>query len=88
MEVPLDHHRPTTGTLTVALVQVKARNPASGSELAFAVDDGATVDRLHEQWLQESITVIQPPQHMDFGYTFTASDPDGHHLRVFCPSGD
>ena len=27
------------------------------------------------------------PTFMDFGYTFTAKDPDGHRLRVFAPGG-
>jgi hypothetical protein len=35
--------------------------------------------------LCSSITVVQGPLHMSFGYTFTVIDPDGHRLRVFCP---
>jgi hypothetical protein len=28
---------------------------------------------------------VQSPIAMDFGFTFTAVDPDGHRLRVFAP---
>jgi len=63
-----------------------AANPVGGSEVGFAVKDDATVERLHTQWSKWGITVIQPPKRMDFGYTFVTTDPDGHRLRVFCPS--
>ena len=32
------------------------------------------------------LRIIQEPTKMDFGFTFTAADPDGHRLRVFNPS--
>ncbi|MDR2872464.1 MAG: VOC family protein [Xanthomonadaceae bacterium] len=57
--------------------------PPGGSELAFAVPDKATVEQLYASWSERGVTVLQPPQVMDFGYTFTATDPDGHRLRVF-----
>lgn len=56
-----------------------------GGELAFALADEAAVDQLHRQWTEEGITILQQPLRMDFGYTFTASDPDGHRLRVYSP---
>jgi len=31
------------------------------------------------------LDIIQEPVQMDFGYTFVATDPDGHRLRVFVP---
>ena len=31
--------------------------------------------------------VLQQPTAMDFGYTFTVQDPDGHRVRVFAPAG-
>ena len=61
--------------------------PVGGSELAFAVTDDATVDRLHAQWAQDGLRIIQKPLSLDFGYTFTALDPDGHRLRVYCLHG-
>lgn len=61
-----------------------AATPVGGSELAFAVDSDAEVDRLHAQWQRDGLAIIQPPLTMDFGYTYTAQDPDGHRLRVYC----
>lgn len=59
--------------------------PAGGSELIFAVSGQAAVDQLHRQWLEHGVVIVQPPQRMDFGYTFTAEDADGHRLRVYHP---
>ncbi len=66
--------------------------PVSGgapgaSELAFAVQDRAAVDARHARWRALGCTVLQPPAAMDFGYTFTVQDPDGHRVRVFAPEG-
>lgn len=55
----------------------------SGSELAFRVADTAQVDALHGKWKDLGLRVLQAPSQVDFGYTFTAADPDGHRLRVF-----
>jgi predicted enzyme related to lactoylglutathione lyase len=40
----------------------------------------------HADWLARGLDVLQPPTPMDFGFTFTAGDPDGHRLRVFAPA--
>jgi len=58
----------------------------SGSELAFRVADEAEVDALHGKWRESGLRIVQAPTRMDFGYTFTAADPDGHRLRVFARS--
>ena len=55
------------------------------SELVVAVEDKAAVLAMHEAWRGQGIAIIQTPTEMDFGYTFTALDPDGHRLRVFAP---
>jgi catechol 2,3-dioxygenase-like lactoylglutathione lyase family enzyme len=55
----------------------------SGSELAFRVADAAQVDALHAEWQERGLRILQAPVLLDFGYTFAAADPDGHHLRVF-----
>ncbi|WP_077000780.1 VOC family protein [Variovorax sp. KK3] len=60
--------------------------PVGGSELGFAVGDDATVRQLHARWSEDGMRIMQAPQQMDFGFTFTALDPDGHRLRVFSPS--
>lgn len=57
------------------------------SELAFAVQGRGDVDARHARWRTLGCEVLQPPSVMDFGYTFTVQDPDGHRLRVFAPEG-
>lgn len=57
-----------------------------GAELAFAVDASSAVDAMHADWSNRGLSIVQTPITMDFGYTYTATDPDGHRLRVFAPS--
>ncbi|MBT9459809.1 MAG: VOC family protein [Burkholderiaceae bacterium] len=63
-----------------------AGQPGS-AELAFAQPSREAVDALHAEWQTRGLPIIQAPTAMDFGYTFTAADPDGHRLRVFAPQG-
>jgi hypothetical protein len=35
-----------------------------------------------------ALPIAQAPVEMDFGYPFTARDPDEHRLRVFAPRPD
>lgn len=58
----------------------------SGSELAFRVADAEQVDALHADWQARGLRILQAPSMRDFGYTFTAADPDGHRLRAFARS--
>lgn len=57
------------------------------SELAFSVQDRRTVADEYARWQALGCTVLQPPTALDFGYTFTVQDLDGHRLRVFAPEG-
>lgn len=56
--------------------------PGAG-EIGLQLADNAAIDRQHQAWVEAGVTVLQPPQQMDFGYTCTAADPDGHRIRVF-----
>ncbi|EQD43650.1 Glyoxalase/bleomycin resistance protein/dioxygenase [mine drainage metagenome] len=67
-------------------VEPAATVTGGGTELAFAVDSDATVTSMHAEWARRGLPILQAPVRMDFGYTFVASDPDGHRLRVFAPS--
>jgi len=59
-----------------------------GSEIAFPVENDATVDARHADWQGRGLPILQSPTTMEFGRTFTAADPDGHRLRVFAaPQG-
>lgn len=65
-----------------------AATPPGGSDFAFALEGSAAVDTLHDEWRAKGVKIIQAPVAMDFGYTFTALDPDGHRLRVFAPGAN
>lgn len=67
-------------------VQPAAALAGGGAELCFPLGNDAEVDAWHARWHGQGLPIILPPQHMDFGYTFVATDPDGHRLRVFAPS--
>lgn len=54
-----------------------------GCEISFVESD---VDAIYQEWLALGIPVAQVPTDMDFGRTFVALDPDGHRIRIYCPS--
>ena len=65
-------------------VEPRATLPG-GNELGFEVKSDAELLRTRKAWMKLGLRIIQEPTHLDFGYTFTAADPDGHRLRVFRP---
>lgn len=66
-------------------VEPRATLPG-GTELCFSVDSAEAVRKTRNDWFKLGLRIIQEPVQMDFGFTFTAADPDGHRLRVFSPS--
>lgn len=68
-------------------MEPKITGTPGASELSITVAGREGVDALHAEWSQKGITILQEPVAMDFGYTFTGADPDGHRLRVFTPEG-
>ncbi|CVI15695.1 conserved hypothetical protein [Agrobacterium fabacearum CFBP 5771] len=68
-------------------VEPKASVGGGGGELAFRVESDAQVDEAFADWKTKGIAILQQPGTMDFGYTFTAADPDGHRLRVYAFAG-
>ncbi len=72
------------GLWKAADVQPTAK-PAGGSELCFTLTDRAAVDACLARWQAQGAQVLQRPTDMDFGYTFTVADLDGHRVRVFAP---
>jgi catechol 2,3-dioxygenase-like lactoylglutathione lyase family enzyme len=75
------------GLWKVGGVAPPAHLTGGGTEIAFAVGDRESVDRIHTDWSDRKYAILQTPTDMEFGRTFTAADPDGHRLRVFCPAG-
>ena len=66
-------------------VEPRATLPG-GTELCFAVTSDDDVRQTRDAWHRLGLKIIQEPVEMEFGYTFTAADPDGHRLRVFRPN--
>lgn len=64
-------------------VEPKASVTGGGGELAFRVDNDAQVDETFAGWQARGVAMLQQPAKMEFGYTFTATDPDNHRLRVY-----
>jgi predicted enzyme related to lactoylglutathione lyase len=61
----------------------KVTVPTGCNELSFDVANNADVDEFFAFAKLCGAEVLQVPVQMDFGYTFTVADPDGHRLRVF-----
>lgn len=55
----------------------------SQSEIVFTAESREDVDNIFSQWQEKGVEILNPPTSLDFGYTFTACDPDGHRLRVY-----
>ena len=66
-------------------VEPVATATGGGAELAFAVESDAAVTARFAEWRAAGLPILQQPIRLDFGYTFVATDPDGHRLRVFAP---
>ena len=57
-----------------------------GMEILFSVKTKPELEALLKDWSALGLKIVQQPTQMDFGYTFTAADPDGHRLRAYMPS--
>ncbi|MCZ7463191.1 VOC family protein [Rhizobium rhizogenes] len=68
-------------------VEPKASVTGGGGELAFRVENDAQVDETFAGWQAKGVFILQQPAKMEFGYTFTATDPDNHRLRVYAFAG-
>lgn len=66
-------------------VKPAAQGSGASCEVAFAVDSKEAVLAMHEGWKARGLPIAQAPVDLDFGFTFVATDPDGHRLRVFAP---
>ncbi|HEY3755545.1 MAG TPA: VOC family protein [Opitutaceae bacterium] len=51
------------------------------TELCFPAESDTEVDNVHASWSGQT-DIAQAPVRKEFGYTFVATDPDGHRLRV------
>ncbi|MBH9578089.1 VOC family protein [Inhella proteolytica] len=93
---PLEHHpgfasfqlgeRMVLGLWARADVLPVAEAAPGAAELVIQCASPAEVDARHAAWLATGWPDLQAPMAMDFGYTATTADPDGHRVRVFCPT--
>lgn len=55
------------------------------AEICFSCLTLEEVRQREELWKSWGLPILAPTAKLDFGWTFTAADPDGHRLRVFFP---
>lgn len=72
----------TLGLQAADQIDPKAEPHVGGSELSLSDIDRDTVDRLYAEWTARNVPIALEPIELAFGYTFVATDPDGHRLRV------
>ena len=72
----------TLGLQAADEIEPAAEPYVGGAELSLSNVEHADVDRLHAQWEMLGIPMVLEPTVLEFGYTFVATDPDGHRLRV------
>ena len=72
----------TLGLQAADEIEPAAEPYVGGTELSLSNVKRADVDRLHAQWKMLGIPMVLEPTVLEFGYTFVATDPDGHRLRV------
>ncbi len=72
----------TLGLQAADQIDPKAEPHVGGSELSLSDIDRDTVDRLYAEWTAHKVPIALEPTELAFGYTFVATDPDGHRLRV------
>ncbi|EMO4164299.1 VOC family protein [Morganella morganii] len=53
-----------------------------GTEICMSDVSNREVDEIFRKWSELGVEIIMKPAMLDFGYTFVATDPDGHRLRV------
>jgi catechol 2,3-dioxygenase-like lactoylglutathione lyase family enzyme len=66
--------------------KVAAGAGAGIGELGFNVSSDEAVTTTFKDWTKRGLAIAQEPVKMNFGFTFTALDPDGHRLRVYNPA--
>lgn len=71
---------------TAVTPAISCTEPFQGTELDFAVSSKQDVDLWYEKAMQFDVDVLQVPTSLEFGYSVTFADLDGHRLRVFYPT--
>lgn len=72
----------TVGLQSKHTIDPKPQSAFGGFEISMSYATNAEVDELYREWKAKNIVMALEPTMLDFGYTFVATDPDGHRLRV------
>ncbi|WJZ03541.1 VOC family protein [Corynebacterium freiburgense] len=72
----------TIGLQTRSEIDPKAQGAPGSVELSMSYAKRNDVDTLHRRWSGLGFQIALAPTELEFGYTFVATDPDGHRLRV------
>jgi len=72
----------TLGLQSAQGIDPKSEPSFGGFELSLSDVSREEVDQVYTLWQEKGIPILMEPVDLDFGYTFVATDPDGHWLRV------
>lgn len=72
----------TLGLQSAQGIDPKPQPSFGGFELSLSDVSREEVDQVYSLWKEKGILIVLEPTDLDFGYTFVATDPDGHRLRV------
>lgn len=78
--------------LKIGLWKTGAVAPAAsftgcGAELVLHAATEAEVEEAHSRWAAAGLPILDPPVGQEFGFSFVATDPDGHRVRVLKAEG-
>jgi predicted enzyme related to lactoylglutathione lyase len=76
------------GLWGAAGVQPPTDGTGARSELCFDFPDRPSLENARDSWLEAGAKLIQDLTVLDFGDTFTVTDPDGHRLRAMIPRAE
>lgn len=76
------------GLWLASAVEPSTAGTVGCAEIMFDCDTDAEVDAMHADWSAKGAAILQTPTLKEFGYTFTAADPDGHRLRIYRRADD
>ena len=76
------------GLWAISDVAPTVASVAPSGELGITVSDRPAVLETYHDWQRRRVVMVQEPTEMDFGFTFTATDPDGHRIRVIAMRGE
>lgn len=72
----------TIGLQTRDQIDPAATGTPGSVKLSMSYATHDDVDQLYQDWTTLGFPIALEPTTLEFGYTFVATDPDGHRLRV------